>query len=238
MCAMQNNLSTRLQRTVALLTGLLIVKVDVAVLLGYVDYFPPNFQSDFLYGREPYFFGGYQWAFYAHLVCGPLSLVWGLLLINRQFRLRFPAWHRSLGRIQVANVLFVVAPSGLWMGYYASTGPIAGVGFAILAVLTGLCVVFGWRSAIQRRFADHRRWMSRCFLLLCSAVVIRVLGGMGTVMGVEAAWFNPLASWASWLVPLAVFELTGLHKRKIARSHRKPVLLWDDHAPARRTSAV
>lgn len=202
-----------LRRVVVLLTVVVILKVTMSVLWGYRDYFPPNFESDFLWGRELYFFDGYQTAFYAHIASGPVSLLLGLLLISRQFRLRFPAWHRSLGRLQGVNVLLVVSPSGLWMAWYASTGPVAGIGFAVLAVLTAICVLFGWRSAVKRRFAEHRLWMSRCFLLLCSAVVIRVLGGLGTVLGVEAPWFNPAASWVSWLVPLVLFELNRLFNR-------------------------
>ena len=220
---MRPPLTTTLRRAAALLAAVLIIKVTIAVVGGYVDYLPPNFDSEFLRGREAYFFGSYQTAFYAHLASGPLSLMLGLLLISPRFRLRFPAWHRRLGRVQGLNVLLVVAPSGLWMARYASTGAIAGAAFAILAVATAVCVLCGWRAAIRKRFAEHRRWMGRCFLLLCSAVVIRVLGGFGTVMEIEAPWFNPAASWASWLVPLAVFELRGLRQRRIGRSRVKPV---------------
>jgi len=124
----------------------------------------------------------------------------------------------GIGRFQTTNILLVLAPSGLWMAYYASSGPIAGAAFAILAVLTGACAAFGWRSAVKRRFAEHRRWMWRCFLLLCSAVVIRLIGGLATVMGVETPWFNPLASWVSWLVPLSVFELSGFCVRRLVPS--------------------
>ena len=230
---MQNILSTTLQRAVALLTCLLVFKVNVAVMWGYRNYFPPNFESDFLRGRELYFFDSYQWVFYAHIASGPISLVLGMLLISQQFHLRFPQWHRYLGRIQATNVLLVITPTGLWMACYASAGTIASIAFTILAVLTGTCVVFGCRSAIKRRFADHRRWMSRCFLLLCSAVVIRVIGGLGTVMGVEAPWFNPLASWVSWLVPLAAFELTGARRRQISRSLAQPVPIVNNNALAR-----
>jgi hypothetical protein len=112
------------------LTVLLILKVTVAVLWGYRAYFPPDFQSDFLRGRESYFFGSYRTAFHLHLASGPLSLVLGMLLISQRFRAKFPEWHRSLGRVQGLNVLLLVAPSGLWMAWYASTGPVAGAGFA------------------------------------------------------------------------------------------------------------
>lgn len=218
---MQSIIST-LQRTVVLLTGLLIFKVTVATVWGYRSYFPPDFEADFLLGRERYFDGSYRWAFYVHLASGPVSLLLGLLLISRRFRMRFPDWHRILGRIQATNVLLFVVPSGVWLACFASAGVIAGISFGLLAVLTGTCVVLGWRSAVSRRFADHQRWMSRCFLLLCSAVVIRVIGGVATTLGVDAPWFNPVASWVSWLVPLAVFELTRPRHRRTGRPQATP----------------
>ena len=207
-----------LQRVLTLLTGLLILKVTASVLLGYRDYFPPNFNSDFLRGREHYFAGSYQWAFYAHIASGPGTLILGLLLVSERFRQRFPAWHRKLGRIQVATVLLVVAPSGLWMAWYAAAGPVAALSLALLAVLTGTCVALGWRAAVRRRFAEHRRWMGRSYVLLCSAVVLRLVAGLATVVGMGGDWFDPLASWVSWVVPLTALEFRGLLSRRTGRA--------------------
>ena len=217
---MTNNLSLKLRRALVVVTGLLVLKVTAEVMLGYVNYFPANFGSDFLRGRERYFFGAYRWAFYPHIASGPLAIVLGLVQISDSFRRRFPKWHRNLGRLHLLNVLCVVTPSGLWMSYYASTGAIAAIGFAILALMTGMCSVLGWRAAVMRQFARHKRWMWRCFLLLCSAVVLRLLGGLGTVIGVQSDWFDPVASWSSWLVPLAAFELSGL---SVWRKHQPRV---------------
>ena len=215
---MRNLDSKSAQLVLRWLTVLLIIKVTVSVILKYHDYFPANFDSDFLRGRERYFFGSYQWAFYPHIAAGPVTLLLGLLLLSERFRKRFPIWHRSLGRVQVICVLLVVAPSGLWMARHATTGSIAGTGFTLLAVATGTCVTLGWRAAVHRRFAEHRRWMWRCFLLLCSAVVLRLIGGLATVTSVDAAWIDSLSAWISWLAPVAAFELYGLRSRS-ARRH-------------------
>jgi hypothetical protein len=209
--------ATNLRRGLTLLAAVLVLKVNLAVVWGYRKYFPPDFNSEFLRGREDYFAGAYQWAFCAHIASGPISLVLGTLLISEAFRRRFPRWHRRLGRIQVVCVLGLVAPSGLWMAWYAAAGPVGTVGFALLAMATAVCTTMGWREAVARRFAAHRRWMWRSYLLLCSAVVIRLTGGLATVMGVDAAWFDPLASWACWIAPLAAFELHTLRIRHAGR---------------------
>lgn len=197
---------TRPGRVLPLLAGVLVLKVTASVVSNYQSYLPPNFASDFLRGREPYFWGVYRWAFYTHILSGPVSLVLGLFLVGEWSRTRFPQWHRFLGRVQVACVLLLVTPSGLWMARYAAAGPVAAVGLATLAIATAACASLGAGAAVARRFADHRRWMWRCYLLLCSAVVLRLIGGLATVTGVTAPWVDPLANWASWLVPLAAFE--------------------------------
>ena len=194
-------------RILTILAGVLILKVTAMVVGNYGSYFPPDFGSDFLRGRERTFPGLYRWAFYTHILAGPVALILGLILVSNQFRARSPRWHRRLGWVQVGTVLILVTPSGLWMAGFAAAGPVAGLGLATLAALTAICVGLGTRAAIQRRFGDHRRWMWRCYLLLGSAVVLRMIGGLATIAGVSALWFDPLAIWVSWAIPLALFEV-------------------------------
>src|SRR5262249_54050396 len=142
------------ERILALAAGALIFKVTASVVSNYRDYWPPNFASDFLYGRERDFLGAYPWAFYVHILSGPVSLVLGLFLVGEWARTRFPKWHRRLGRVQVACVLLLVTPSGLWMARHAAAGPVAGVGLAALAIATAACAAVGAQAAARRRFAD------------------------------------------------------------------------------------
>jgi small-conductance mechanosensitive channel len=202
------------ERILVLLAVALILKVTLSVVSNYHNYFPPNFTSDFLRGRERHFSGVYEWAFYTHILSGPVALILGLILIAERSRARFPRWHRYLGRLQVACVLLLVTPSGLCMANFAAAGPIAAAGLVVLAIATASCVTLGARSALMQRFADHRRWMWRCYLLLCSAVVLRLMGGLATVTGVTAPWVDPLATWMSWLMPLASFELREWTRRR------------------------
>lgn len=199
--------SITVARLLTLLTALLIWRVTASVVFEYRNYLPPNFTSDFLRGREAYFWGPYRWAFYVHLVSGPVSLLLATVLISDRFRAWAPAWHRRLGRVQGVNVLLLVAPSGLWMAWYAATGAVAGAGLGALSIATAVCIALGWRAAVQRRFVIHRRWMWRTFVLLCSAVVIRMIGGLATVTHFDALWLYPASCWGSWLVPLAILEL-------------------------------
>jgi hypothetical protein len=202
------------------LTALLVCLVLAGILRNYPRYLPPDFSSDFLVGREASFRGGYRWAFYAHLVAGPVALLLGLALMSATVRRRAPAWHRALGRMQVGVVLLVLVPSGLVMSAFAATGVVAGLGFATLAVATAACAVLGWRAAMQRRFAAHEAWMTRLFILLCSAVVLRLIAGMAFLARFDANWLYPVSAWASWLGPLGAHEAWLLTRSRPASPPR------------------
>lgn len=208
----------RWSRCLPWLAAALIVKVTFSVLLEYTRYFPPDFGSDFLRGRESHFAGAYQWAFYTHIIAGPVSLLLGLLLVGSWLRRRWPVWHRRLGRALGLVVLVGVVPSGLWMARYAAAGIWAGVGLAVLAVLTATCVLLGWRAAVLRRFDDHRRWMERTYTLLASAVVLRIFGGLGTVAAIDWPWYDPLANWLCWMLPLLGLEIVERLRASQGRS--------------------
>jgi hypothetical protein len=196
-----------LARAFAILTALLVCKVTLSAVIGYRNYLPPDFETDFLLGREAYFWGAYAWAFYVHLVAGPVALLLGTLLVSDRFRSLTPLWHRRLGRVQAAVVLLLLVPSSLWMARHAATGTIAAWGLGSLAVATAMCITLGVWAAIRRRLAEHRRWMWRTYMLLVSAVVIRLIGGLATVAQFDALWLYPLSCWISWLAPLCVLEI-------------------------------
>ena len=176
------------------LTCVLILKVTLNVILVYRDYLPPNFKSDFLQGRQAYFSGGYQWAFYSHVRSAPCSLVMGMVLLSEQFRRKHLVWHRCLGRIQVACVLLLVTPSGLWMARYARPES------------SQVPALPHWRSRRDcvwhvagdlpstGKLGTIVAGCGRCFLLLCSDVVLRLMSGLGTVAETEAQWLSPVSA--------------------------------------------
>jgi uncharacterized membrane protein len=205
-----------LRRALSLAAALVILKVTAAVVWNYRNYLPPDFHVDFLRGREPYFFSAYGWSFYIHILTGPFTLVAGLLLMSERFRQRLPRWHRRLGRVQVLTILLALAPSGLWMALYAQAGLSGQLGFSALAIATAVCTAMGWRTAVQRRFQSHRRWMTRSYVLLCSAVVIRLIGGLATVT-VPSEGLDQFTPWLSWLAPLAVLEWVFARTKRNAK---------------------
>ena len=202
---------TWLKRTMWCLLLLLFCRVMFLIVAEYTNYFPPNFNSDFLLGREDRFYGVYSVAFYIHILTSPIALLASTFLMAtgtlKKFAGRWRGVHRSIGKLQVLLILVAVAPSGIVMSAQANTGPIAGAAFFLLSIGTAVTAVAAAWFARARKIDNHRLWATRCFLLLCSPLLLRLMqGAVGTFNG-DTQWSYPLAAWSSWTVPLIIFEL-------------------------------
>jgi uncharacterized membrane protein len=189
------------------LAVVLILRVLAAIVSNYADYFPPNFDSLFLQGRETTFVGIYGPAFYVHIFSGPVVLFNGLILLSEYIRRHHCGCHRVLGRVQVVVLLLLVLPSSVVMSRNAFGGWPAGLSFLLLSAATAVCAIAGVVNARRRQYDLHRRWMLRCYILICSAVVLRLVSGAAELVGVanpERAYI--IAAWGSWLLPLTAFE--------------------------------
>ena len=190
------------------LAVVLILRVLATILANYPDYFPPNFDSLFLQGREATFTGTYPAAFYVHIFSGPVVLFNGLILLSETIRRRHRSWHRWLGRVQVVVLLVLMLPSGVVMSRHAFGGWPAGLSFLMLSATTAICAIVGVVHARGRRYDKHRRWMLRSYVLICSAVFLRLISGTAGLVGVSSPEHAYIfAAWSSWLVPLAAFEM-------------------------------
>lgn len=190
------------------LAVVLILRVLVAILANYPDYFPPNFDSLFLQGREAKFSGAYRAAFYVHIFSAPLVLFNGLILLSEYVRRQHRGWHRWLGRVQVVVLLLFVLPSSVVMSRQAFGGWLAGLSFLLLSAATASCTILGVVGAYRRHYDGHRRWMVRSYVLICSAVALRLISGTVGLVGVPSPEHAYIcAAWSSWLFPLAAYEI-------------------------------
>jgi len=196
-----------LQRLLLILFLIASARVLVLIVAEYGSYFPANFDSAFLTGRRNIFRGLYRTAFYVHIVIGPLVLVLGFFLMFSGLRQRYRSTHRRLGWIHVVLVAGLLCPSGLVMATQAYTGPIAGWGFATQSIATCATAIATAWFAVRRSIVAHKTWATRCFILLCSPLLLRTMSGMVIVLGIESEWTYRLSAWTSWILPCAVYEL-------------------------------
>ncbi|MBF8185024.1 DUF2306 domain-containing protein [Nonomuraea sp. K274] len=172
------------------------------------------------------------WLVAAHISFGSIALMACCVQVWPWFRGRFPAVHRWIGRIYVFAGVLPAGLLGVLVSVLHSQGVAAQLGNLLLSLLWLYTSWAGYRAARERRFAEHRKWMVRAFMLCFSIVVNRlwVLVTLGLAMpqlestykGDEIAMVQSATSaavWLSWVVNLLIAEW-WLQYRGAARRRR------------------
>ncbi len=154
----------------------------------------------------------------AHVLVAVIIILGGALQITPQVRNRFPVFHRWNGRVY-GFLVVTTALIGLYLVWIrgGAVGDIyQHLGISLDAILilalTGMAV---W-TARNRKFAEHRRWALRLFIV-ASAVWFFRIGLMFWLVvnrgpaGFDAKTFTgpflTFLSFADYLLPLAILEL-------------------------------
>lgn len=204
-----------LKRLTLALLVVLVIKILASILFEYRWYFPADFdRSFFLNGRQSHFSGWYRAAFYLHIISGPITLVMAFAMMLSATRPELGKYHRWMGRTLGLLVIFAITPSGLVMATRALTGWFAGVGFAMLSLGTCICVVAAAHYARKKQFAKHQVWATRCFIFLCSPLLLRMMTGATIVADIRGVWTYQAAAWLSWLAPLFAYECYLVYQRQ------------------------
>ncbi|TWT93231.1 DUF2306 domain-containing protein [Stieleria varia] len=178
------------------------------ILTPFPHYLPPDFGFGFLRNKSEYFYrSGYFVGFYLHIFAAPTALFIGGFQMSGTIRRRWPRLHRHAGQVYVAIVLLAAAPGGLVMATKSFGGWSTTICFSAIALTTWLATFLGWRAAIRFDFRAHALWMIRSYVLMMSAVFLR----LGHFALLRTGWSLELtyqiAAWASWLLPMLVLEI-------------------------------
>lgn len=120
--------------------------------------------------------------------------------------------HRWVGRTYAASCL-VGGAAGFALAFGTTAGPVAGLGFGLLAPAWIYTTTQGWRTARAGRFDEHRRWMIRSFALTFAAVTLRLYLPLGVIAGLTFEQIYVATAWISWIPNLLVAELYLLRER-------------------------
>jgi len=152
----------------------------------------------------------------AHLLLAVTITLGGPFQLWPWIRRRAPWLHRWNGRIYLLTAVLITL-AGLYAVWTRGTagGPLMRIGISLNGVLILLAVVPVWRKAVARRFAEHRRWALRLFLLVSGVWFFRI-GLMFWILihqapvGIGDDFDGPFVrflAFACYLAPLAVLEL-------------------------------
>lgn len=159
-----------------------------------------------------------------HIVTATLYSIVGAFQFSRGIRIRWPKWHRNMGKVLVVSG-FLVALTGLWMTVaYAIPGRLQGPILLLVRLVVGVAMVaalaIAWKKVLQRDFAAHEAWMIRAYALGQGAgmqvvLMLPLILITGEVLGGLRDFLMTLA----WIVNLGIAEYA------IRASQRKPLVV-------------
>jgi hypothetical protein len=147
-----------------------------------------------------------------HMLIAPFALILGPFQFMPRLRARYPRAHRWSGRVYVAACL-IAGIGALATAPFASGGPVAGLGFGILAVLWIGTTAWAWRAAVARNFALHRTLMRYSYAMTFGAVTLRLQIPFFFIAGFHS--YPEMSVWlayTSWIPNVLVVALWSLLK--------------------------
>lgn len=151
-----------------------------------------------------------------HAGLASLALLLGPWQFLGRLRARRPRLHRWIGTIYVACCIGAAA-AGLALAFGTTAGPVASVGFGLLALAWAGATWRAWRLARAHAFAAHQQWMIRSFALTFAAVTLRIQLPLAGALGLDMGVAYPAISFLCWVPNLAVAELyLGARRLRLA----------------------
>ncbi|MAI72738.1 MAG: hypothetical protein CMM01_17765 [Rhodopirellula sp.] len=189
--------------------------IGVMILTPFGYYFAADLEYGFLRDKREFFYSsGYFLAFYTHIVGAPVAFSCGTLQVSRTLRQNWPRLHIWLGRGYCFSVLLAASPGGLVMGCWAYGGLSSQLCFSLLAGLTWGATFLGWRFGSLGDVERHSRWMIRSYVLIASAICLRLLHPVLSGFELDHELTYQLSVWMSWVLPLGVCELVCLRGKR------------------------
>ena len=143
--------------------------------------------------------------FYFHIVAGMVCIAAGPFQFLPFVRKAYPKWHRRLGKAYVGAILFVAAPTGLYMAFYANGGFWSGAGFFMLSLFWWATTFLAYRYIVNGNVEAHRRFMAYSFALTFSAVTLRVwVPVLSNFFSVDGHTTVVVTAWINWIPNLLV----------------------------------
>ena len=155
----------------------------------------------------------YLYFFYTHVFSSIFVLASGFLaILRRNFGIK--NLHQFSGKVYIYLILFLAAPSGIYMGFLANGGILAKLSFIILGIAWFVSTFLAFKFAIKRKFQEHKKWMWRSFAFTLSAITLR----MWKVIIVQYIDIPPMdlyniIAWLGWIPNILLIEYLILKKR-------------------------
>jgi len=111
--------------------------------------------------------------FYTHIILGGIALLIGWTQFSKKLRKQNLNLHRLIGKIYVGCVS-LSAIAGFYIGFYATGGTVASIGFIGLAIFWFYVTLKAYQLIKARDISGHQRMMILSYAACWGAVTLRL----------------------------------------------------------------
>lgn len=116
----------------------------------------------------------YSASFYIHIFAGAVCITTALIQFSRYILKKSKAIHRWSGRLYVFVVLFLGAPTGLYMSFFAKGSIWERLLFMFMAATWFITTLYGLSTIRKKNVLAHTIWMMRSYSMAMTAVTFRI----------------------------------------------------------------
>ncbi len=211
---MQNSRVLTLRQSARVLFQMLfwvpVAGCSLLLIYNTLPYFSFSRDLPFIQERSFLFQNGlYNASFYIHITAGALCIGTALVQFSRYLLKKSKAIHRVSGKIYVFVVLFLGAPTGLYMSFFAKGSIWERTLFLFMASWWFITTLYGFNTIRKKNVLAHKLWMIRSYSMAMTAVTFRVyhivffLMGWGHLENYELSlWISVIGNmlFAEWVI--------------------------------------
>lgn len=176
---MQNTRLLTFQKSIRVFSQMLfwvpVAAFSLLLIYNTIPYFSFSKNFDFIEERSFLFQSNlYNTSFYIHIAAGALCIGTALIQFSRYLLKKSKAIHRISGKIYVFVVLFLGAPTGLYMSFFAKGSFWERALFMFMAGWWFITTLYGLSTIHKRNVVAHKIWMIRSYAMAMTAVTFRV----------------------------------------------------------------
>ncbi|HEX7846995.1 MAG TPA: DUF2306 domain-containing protein [Chitinophagaceae bacterium] len=183
---------------------------SLLLIYNTLPYFSFSKEFDFIEERSVLFQNNlYNNFFYIHIAAGAICIATALVQFSRYILKKTKAIHRWSGRLYVFVVLFLGAPTGLYMSFFAKGSFWERALFMFMAIFWFITTLYGLTTIRKKNVLSHKIWMMRSYAMAMTAVTFRVyhiafyLLGWDHLENYESSlWISVIGNmlFAEWLI--------------------------------------
>lgn len=176
---MANTRVTTLRKSVNVFFRMLfwipVTAFSLLLIYNTLPYFSFSKELPFIQERSMLFQGNlYNACFYTHIFAGAVCISTSLVQFSRYILKKSKAIHRWSGRLYVFVVLFLGAPTGFYMSFFAKGSFWERVLFMFMAACWFITTYYGLNTILKKNVLAHKIWMMRSYAMAMTAVTFRI----------------------------------------------------------------